>query len=263
MLQDVGYDHLPILLIVPISLGFRPNERLPSFNFQKARWNDFAYYFDSHCPSAEEYPSLSSAAVLFTSQILNALLTIWCKQTALFLSLLAKPALAYLPTALSVALRLPFSFQQAQYGQVFPLQPASSLLVLAAPTSLPLLFFYLTLVPFFLFFNLFGRSGRNCFLSPPVLSGYNGSPDIRFSRGTTRLMSWPDGERYLRPPQSLEVSLLFSFVSILLFSRTEGVLSHRNSLTHRFPQFPRRNLYFHFTLAVFSLAFAATDTAYL
>ena len=30
----------------------------------------------------------------------------------------------YLPTALFVALRLPFLFQQAQYVQVFPLKPA-------------------------------------------------------------------------------------------------------------------------------------------
>ena len=43
---------------------FRSNKRPPSFNFQKARWDDFALYFDSHCPSAEEYSSLflSSAA---------------------------------------------------------------------------------------------------------------------------------------------------------------------------------------------------------
>ena len=44
----------------------------PSFNFQKARWDGFASYFDSHCPSAEEYSSLSSAAALFTSLTLNA-----------------------------------------------------------------------------------------------------------------------------------------------------------------------------------------------
>ena len=45
-----------------------------SFNFQKARWDDFASYFDFHCPSAEEYSSLSfsSAAALFTSLALNA-----------------------------------------------------------------------------------------------------------------------------------------------------------------------------------------------
>ena len=74
MLQDLGSDPLPILLSVPLSLIFRPNERPPSFNFQKARWDVFASYFDSHCPSAEEYSSLSlsSAAALFTSLALNA-----------------------------------------------------------------------------------------------------------------------------------------------------------------------------------------------
>ena len=66
MLQDLGSDHLPILLSVPLSPAYRP----PSFNFQKARWDGF----DSHCPSAEEYLSLSlsSAAALFTSLTLNA-----------------------------------------------------------------------------------------------------------------------------------------------------------------------------------------------
>ena len=48
------------------------------------------------------------------------------RSSALFLSLLAKTALAYLPTALSVVSRPPFSFQQAQYAQVFPLKLASS-----------------------------------------------------------------------------------------------------------------------------------------
>ena len=129
MLQDLGSEHLAILLTHSLYPVFRPNERLPSFNFQKARCDDFAFYFDSHCSSAEEYSSLSlsSAAALFTSLTLNALLTIWCsRQTALFLFLLAKAALAYLPTALYVALRPPFSFQQAQYAQVFPLKPAPS-----------------------------------------------------------------------------------------------------------------------------------------
>ena len=71
VLQDLGSDHLPILLSIPLSPVFRPNERPPSFNFQKSRWDDFASYFDSHCPSAEEYSSLSSAAALFTSLALN------------------------------------------------------------------------------------------------------------------------------------------------------------------------------------------------
>ena len=73
MLQDLGSDHLPILLSVPLSTVFRPNERPPSFNFQKARWDDFVSYLYFHCPSAEEYSSsLSSAAALFISLALNA-----------------------------------------------------------------------------------------------------------------------------------------------------------------------------------------------
>ena len=95
-----------------------------------------------------------------------------------------------------------------------------------------------------------------------MLLGYNGSADTRFSRGTTRLMSWLNGVRYLCHPQSLVVSLLLFLVSTLLFSRTGGVLSHRSSLTDRFPQFPLRNMCSLVMLAVFSLVFTATDTAY-
>ena len=52
-----------------LSLVFRHIERPPSFNFTKAYWDDF----NSHCPSAEEYSSLSfsPAAALFTSLALN------------------------------------------------------------------------------------------------------------------------------------------------------------------------------------------------
>ena len=107
-----------------------------------------------------------------------------------------------------------------------------------------------------------GRSGKNCLLSPPVLSDYNGSPDTRFSRGTTRPMSWPDGEHYLRPLQSLVVSLLLSLVSTLVLSRTGGVLSHQSSLRQRFPRFPPRSLCSLVMLAVSSLVYAATDTAF-
>ena len=118
------------------------------------------------------------------------------------------------------------------------------------------------LLHFSCYLKLCGRSGRNCLLSPPVLSGYNGSPDTRFSRGMTQLMSLPDGERCLRPPQSLVVSLLLSLVSTLVLSRTGGVLSPQNILTHRFPQFPLRNLCSLVMLAVSSLVFAAMDTAF-
>ena len=74
VLQDLGFNHLPILLSVPLFPAFCPNKHPLSFDFQKARWDDFASYFDSHCPSAEEYSSLSLsyAAALFTSLALNA-----------------------------------------------------------------------------------------------------------------------------------------------------------------------------------------------
>ena len=76
------------------------------------------------------------------------------------------------------------------------------------------------------------------------------------------MMSWPDGEHYLRPPQPLVVSLLLSLVSTLVLSRTGDVLSHLHSSIHRFPRFPLRNLCSIVMLAVSSLVYAATDTAF-
>ena len=129
-------------------------------------------------------------------------LMIWCfGQTALFLLVRAAPA--FLPTALSVSLRPLFPFRKAQYAQVFPLKPAPFCTLFAGlgstnKSAIFLLFsYYLTLVlsspPCPLlhlssYLKLCGRSGRNCLLSP-VLSGYNGSPDTDFYRGTTRLMN--------------------------------------------------------------------------
>ena len=75
-------------------------------------------------------------------------------------------------------------------------------------------------------------------------------------------MSWPNGERYLRPLQSLVVPLLLSLVFTFFFSRTGGVLSRLNSSTRRFPRFPPRCLCSLITLGVFSLVYAATDTAF-
>ena len=184
---------------------------------------------------------LSLAKVQLSPTLTLSPLMIWCfGQTALFLFVLVRAAPTFLPTALSVALRPHFPFRQAQYAQVFRLKPAPFYTLFAGlgstnKSTISLLFsYYLTLVHLSFYLKLCGRSGRNCLLSPPVLSGYNGSPDTHFSRGTTRLMSWPDGERYLHPPLFLVVSLLLS--------RTGGVLSHRSSLTHRFPRFPPRNL---------------------
>ena len=129
---------------------------------------------------------------------LSPLMTWYSGQTALFLFLLARAAPAFLPTALSVALRPLFPFRQAQYVQVFPLKPAPFCTLFAGlgntiKSAISLFFFScLTLVlssppcPLLhlsCYLKPCGRSGRNCPFSPPVLSGYNGSPDTRFSRG--------------------------------------------------------------------------------
>ena len=133
---------------------------------------------------------------------------------------------------------------------------ATSLLQLSDSSSILAALFLLPcpLLRLSCYLNLSGRSSRNCLLSPSVLFDYNGSPDTRFSWGTTRLMSWPDGERYSCPLQSLVVSLLLSLVSTLVFSQTGGVLSHLNSLSYRLPRFPPRNLCSLVMLVVFSLS---------
>ena len=68
---------------------------------------------------------LSLTKVRLSPTLTLSPLMIWCfGLTALFLFLLARAAPAFLPTALSVALRPLFPFRQAQYAQVFPLKPS-------------------------------------------------------------------------------------------------------------------------------------------
>ena len=55
-----------------------------------------------------------------------------------------------------------------------------------------------------------------------------GSPDTRFSRGTTRPMCWPDGVRYLRPPQfPCSLSPLISRIHSRLFSDWRRTISSK------------------------------------
>ena len=62
-----------------------------------------------------------------------------------------------------------------------------------------------------------------------------------FLRGTTGLISWPDGEHYSRPQPSRVVPVLLSLVSTLVFSRTGSVLSHLNS-SSQIPSFSTEEL---------------------
>ena len=205
-----------------------PSWNLPSFTVEST--------LSTPCSRSDPPLSRQGAALAHLDSFPPHDLVLWTDGSVLLF--LAKASPAFLPIALSVALRPLFPFRQAQY--VFPLKPAPFCTLFAGlgstnKSAIFLLFsYYLTLVlsspPCPLlhlssYLKLCGRSGRNCHFSPPVLSDYNGCPDTRFFRGTTRLMNWPDWERYLRPPQSLVVSLLLSLVSTLVFSRTGGVLS--------------------------------------
>ena len=154
------------LLALPVLLGIcLPSPRSPAFP-----------------PHALALIPLFLANVRLSPILTLSPLMIWYSgQTALSLFLLARAALAYLPTALSVALRPLFPFRHAQYAQVFPLKPAPFCTLFAGlgsankPAIFLLFSYYLTLVlsspPCPLLHlssypKLCGRSGRNCILSP-------------------------------------------------------------------------------------------------
>ena len=137
-----------------------------------------------------------------------------------------------------------FPFRQTQYVQVFPLKPApfcklfdglgstnkSAIFLLSDSSMFSRSSFLLPQSLWQLPFHFF------CTIRPQW-----GSPDTHFCRATTRLMNYPDGERYSCFLQFIVVSLPLSLVSIF-FSRTGGVLSHLDSLTPKFPWVPLKNL---------------------
>ena len=82
-----------------------------------------SWQLSTPCSRSDPPPSLAKVRLSLTLTL--SPLMVWCfGHTALFLFLLVRAAPAFLPTALSVALRPLFPFRQAQYAQVSPLKPA-------------------------------------------------------------------------------------------------------------------------------------------
>ena len=204
---------------------------------------------------------------------LSPLMIWYSRQTALFL--LARAAPAFLPTALSVALRPLFPFRQAQYVPVFPLKP----------------------VPFCSLFAGLGNTIKSAIFllllsdSRSVLAALSSPPSFLLSQTLWQIwqelsslsfysirLQWVPGHSFLPgndagdklarrgallAPSAIPCSLspFISRIHFCLFSDW-SVLSHRSILTHRFPRFPLRHLCFLVMLAVSSLVFAAMDTAF-
>ena len=189
-------------------------------------------------------------------------------QTALFLFLLARAAPAYLPTALSVVLRPPFPFRQAQYVQVFPLKPAPFCTLFAGfgntskpATSLLLsdsrsILATLSSPPSFLLPQTFWQklSSFSCSIRLQMIHGHSFLPRNDVADEVARLGA-------LLAPSAIPCSLC-SFTPRIRFSWTVSVLSRLNFSTRRFSRFPPRNLCFLVMLTAFSLVYAATDTAF-
>ena len=128
-----------------------------------------------------------------------------------------------------------FLFSRPKFAQVFPLKPAPFCKLFTGlgstnKSATSLLFSsYLTLVlssplcsllHLFFYLNFPGRSGRNCFLSPSVLSSYNESLDNRFSRKTMDAAKELVRRGALLVPSviSCSLSLLISRIHFFLFS---------------------------------------------
>ena len=195
-------------------------------------------------------------------------------QTALFLFLFARVALAYLPTALSVALRPFFAFRQAQYVQVFLLMPAilhalcwswqhqqvchfSSIIRLSLCPRHPVV------------------SSIFPFTSICLWQIWQIWQDLSFLFSSFIRLQWVFGQSFLRRNNAADelarqgallepsaipcsVSPLISHIHFCLFSDWRRTVSSKFG----FPQFPLRNLCSLVMLAVFSFVYVAMDTAF-
>ena len=116
-------------------------------------WNLLSFTVEStlSTPCSRSDPLLSRQGAALPHLDSLPLMIWYSGQTALFLFLSARAAPAFLPTALSVALRPFFPFRQAQYAQVFPLRPAPLCTLFAGlgstnKSAISLFLYYLTFI---------------------------------------------------------------------------------------------------------------------
>ena len=70
-LPNLGSDHLPISTISTSPL-INSISRPPSFNYNKARWNEYLSYIDTHCPPPSSFTTFSFSEATHTfTKLLN------------------------------------------------------------------------------------------------------------------------------------------------------------------------------------------------
>ena len=156
--------------------------------------------------------------------------------------------MAYLPTALFAALGPLFPIRQAHYAQVFPLKPAPFCTLFAGLSSTNKSF-----ISLFLFSHSRSvLSSTPSFLLPQTLWQIWHGTYGRYGR-----------RRALLVPSVIPCSLfpLICRIHSSIFSDWRRPASSK-FLDTAVPRFPLRNLRSLVTLAVCSLVFAATDTAF-
>ena len=240
-------------------------------------WNPPLFTVESTLsfPCSHSDPPLSCQGAALTHLDSLPLMFWYSEQTGLFLFLLARADPAYLPTALSVALRPLFPFQQAHYAQVFRLKPAPFCMLSAGLGST-------------------NKSATSLLLlsdSRSVLATLSSPPSFLLSQTLWQIwqelsslsscsirLQWVPGNSFLPrndPADELarrgvllassatpcSLSPLSSRIHFSLFLDWRQTVSS-NSLTHRFPPFPPRNLCFLIMLAVSSLVYAAMGTVF-